>query len=113
MKAARLQWLGMLLSLVVYGVMAFVIVKVAPVPLALSLRQPPVIALYAAGVVLYFAAFLATRRSPPAVRLMMLEAVAIVGFVAAFLVRDGRIYLAPGVLALIGMIRSFPPREAR
>lgn len=113
MNPQRVQWLGSVMSVVIYGVMAFIVVKVAPVPLSVSLQQPLVATFYGVAVAAYVAAFLATRRAAPAVRLLMLDAVAILGLVAAYLVHDARIYLAPALLALIGMFRSFPKNEAR
>lgn len=127
----QILWLAMTSAVVFYGVIAWMVA--GPQAPRLRWNEMPVLALLGAGVAVLVAAFIVpnllarasadessgTRVAPannvPArvqkaliVRFAMLEAGAILGLAAAFVAQSVQLYLPLGVLAILGMLLSFP-----
>lgn len=111
-------WLALLFSTIIYLGLA---VYTAPATgdFEQSARHPYVPVLYGMALLTFLVAwFVIPRavRSDPRVRMIMamamFEASSIFGLVAAFLVKDWRLFLAPWVLTLFGFIREYPRDEA-
>jgi hypothetical protein len=111
-------YFALLGSIGIYGVLAFVLTSGGS---GLSfdelLKQPIVIPLYVVAVAEYPAAFaisrLLKRKGRPArvyfiVRWALLEAIAILGIMAALLTHDVRAFLPLLALSLLGFARSAP-----
>jgi F0F1-type ATP synthase membrane subunit c/vacuolar-type H+-ATPase subunit K len=118
MQQTRIIWLAMLMSFGFYFIIAFVAVPVAETD---PFQNDSLVAvLYILAAVTFVAAFLVSsmimRRDPSPertrlgyiVRWAMIEATAIYGLIAAFLRQDRRLFLPLGILAVIGMLISYP-----
>lgn len=131
----RIIWGSLLMSIAIYGVVAAVVAKTMTATVAGGAANPIVLVL---GVVALMMALMAIfvpraamRRSeergsiappdpsaPPSVppnvftaliiRWAMLEAVAILGLVAALITADPRAFIPLGVVAIAGMLLSYP-----
>lgn len=114
----RTIYFAIILSTVIYAVIAWAATnqRLGAQSLTAELQTPLTMAIYALALGMYIAAFLVSARMPQIrvrwiVRWALLEAVAVLGILAAMLHGDWRLYLPPWVLALIGFSRSFPHRN--
>jgi hypothetical protein len=140
-RTVRVIWFVLLMSIVIYGVIAWMVVGSVPEgPFAEAIADPLVIGFYAGGVGAFVMAFIMSsavhRRTamrgaprPPAspagemltvpprtrvalvVRWSLIEACAVFGLVAAFLESDPRLFLPLGALAIAGMLLNYPTDE--
>lgn len=128
MSTRRFLWFAIVFSTLVYGILAYASQRNFTLqPVSAALRRPIVLAIYLIALAVYAAAFLApaaiarhgaaggTPRSAAsaslaatAVRFALLEAVAILGLAAAFVIHDWRLYLPAWALSLAGFARSSP-----
>lgn len=119
-------WGGITASVVIYGVIAFLVVPPRPeVDPASWTADPLVIALHLAGLGGLAGSFivppaLARRRTAQPdvaqrqgwiLRWALLESVGVFGLVAALLLRDARAFLLLGALSLVGLLTAFPRAE--
>ena len=111
MMQQRLIWFALVFSTFLYGVLAYATERNYRLqPIELMLRRPFVIAAYVIGIALFFLALRMSQRF--VAQLALLDAVAIMGLLAAMLLRDWRIYLPAWGLALIGFVRVYPGEDA-
>jgi hypothetical protein len=135
---ARIIWLAIAMSVVIYGIVAFVATpRSEPRAFAELFRQPLVLILHAAGFAMFVTAFVlpsvllslarTKAKSTPQptteiritsetmraliIRFALLEAPAILGLVAAFLSIDWRLVLPLGLLSLAGLLVSYPGED--
>ena len=114
-------WIALLMSVVIYGVVAFAVVPAGDGSIvARILGDPILIALHVIGfmMVTMSAVMFATlsRRAGPKqtafiIRWAMTESAAVLGLIAAFFGNDARLFFPLGVLAVAGMLIAFPTRE--
>jgi hypothetical protein len=136
-RVARLLWVSMLLCVLIYGVIAAMVVGEtdSPVPSANDFfRDPAVLVLTMVAVAAFLFALLVpkflfrsagTGLAAPAspstnltlsqrllglfiVQWAMMESIAIFGLLAAFLFLDLRLFVAFGVVSVIGFALTFP-----
>jgi hypothetical protein len=139
-RTIRIIWGGLLFTIVIYGLLAYMAVRnPAPGPFESAFSNPIVLVLQIIGVGMFFLAFVmssvflrrrpAGPRAPAApvtsgvvsvtprmrlaliVRWAMIESTAIFGLLAAFLSQDPRVFLPLGGLAIGGMLMSYPSDE--
>ena len=120
MTRQRMIWFGIVMSSVIYFVLALQLAPDASGDFEASANKSPVPILYGLALVIFIVAwFVAPRfvRSSADTKMIvcmaLFEASVIFGLVAAFLVRDWRLYLAPWALAIVGFIREFPRAPSR
>ena len=120
MSRQRIIWFGIVMSTVIYLVLAVQMAPESGGDFDASASRSPAPILYALALGIFIVAwFVAPRfvRSGADVKMIvclaLFEACAIFGLLAAFLVRDWRLYLAPWALALIGFMREFPRESSR
>jgi hypothetical protein len=111
-------YLALLISVVIYGVLAFVMTRGGTeLTFAELLKQPLVMPLYIAGGVSFLAAFFISnmleQRGRPAqvvyiTRWALLESIVIYGLLTAFFYHDVRLIIVPIALALLGFVMSYP-----
>lgn len=107
MMQQRLLWFALVFTTILYGIFAYATERNYRLqPIELMLRRPFVIAAYVIGIALFFLSLRMAQRF--VAQLALLDAVAIMGLVAAILMRDWRIYLPAWGLALIGFVRVYP-----
>ena len=116
----RVIWMALTMSVVLYGVVAYVI---APpddtVPFDAAFRDVRTLALSASGVMFFLISLVISRvftaqsagRAPFVMRWMLTEMTAVCGFIAAVLGQDFRLFLPLGGLALAGMLLTYPSSE--
>jgi hypothetical protein len=103
----RLLWFALVFTTFLYGVLAYATSRNFRLqPIELMLRRPFMIAAYVIGVALFFLALRMTRHF--IAQLALFDAVAIMGLLAAMILRDWRIYLPAWGLALVGFVRVYP-----
>ena len=119
MNKQRIIWLAIASSTILYAVAAYLVVGESETSLGNLLKQPIVIASYAAGVMMLFAAPVIAgsvgrknRDAGLVVMLALYESIAIFGLLAAFLVHDWRVYPPAWAIAAIGFLRSYPSNES-
>ena len=135
---ARIIWLAIAMSVVIYGIVAFFATpRNEPRTFGELFRDPLVLILHAAGFAMFVTAFVLpsvllnvarakgnskpqptreVRITPEAmktlvIRFALLEAPAILGLVAAFLSIDWRLVLPLGILSLAGLLVSYPGED--
>jgi hypothetical protein len=115
MSQRKIIWTALVMSTFVYGAITYVMSSdwPRPGPLAAAIQQQMVLGLYAAAVAVFFAALIVPGRIPHhrqrfILRLALFESCAIFGLLAAFLTRDGRLFIAPWALSLVGFFSSSP-----
>ena len=121
MQQIRIIWFALLTSIVVYFVVAFVAIP-TPVdePFQAGFSDMVTVVLYFVAAVTFALAFvipsMIARREPSPertrlafiLRWAMIEATAIYGLIAAFLRQNPRLFIPLGVLAVAGMLISYP-----
>ena len=117
-RVLRIVWAAIVISTILYAAIAYFTLH-GYGRLDLKIKQPIVLGLYGAAIVMYFAAFLVSANVAPTnarqafiVRLALLESVCVFGLVAAFLQHDWRLFLPTWVLSMFGFARSWPADEA-
>lgn len=135
-RVMRTIWFALLLSLVFYGLIAYVMIGPgAEQSFDAAFADPIVLGLHAAGLAAFASAFLVSSRllrggsrpaaypSPAAVlitprmrlslivRWSMIESAAIFGLLTALLRNDVRLFIPLGALAFAGMLSSYPGDE--
>ncbi len=114
MDTRRILWLAIVMSTVIYAVVAFVIAGAPERSFEENVKLPMTLGLYGVAFSMFVAglAFSSISKAPPQttmiVTLAMFESCAIFGLVAAFLVSDWRLYIPAWIVALIGFVRQFP-----
>jgi thiamine transporter ThiT len=110
MMQQRLLWFALVFTTFLYGILAYATERNYRLqPIELMLRRPFVIAAYVIALALFF---LALRIAPRFIaQLALLDAVAVMGLLAAMLLRDWRIYLPVWGLALVGFVRVYPSED--
>jgi hypothetical protein len=112
----RILWLALTTSIVLYGVIAYVVVPMGAQPFDDAMSNPMILALHIAGLGMFVMSFVASsvllknsnRRVASIIRWAMIEAAAVFGLVAAFLSQDLRLFLPLGALAIAGMFMAYP-----
>ncbi|HEY0592330.1 MAG TPA: hypothetical protein VGF40_11225 [Thermoanaerobaculia bacterium] len=131
----RIIWGSLLMSIAIYGVVAAVVAKTMTATVAGGAANPIVLVLGVAALVMAVMAIFVPRAAmrrggerapiappdpsaPPSVppnvftaliiRWAMLEAVAILGLVAALIIADPRAFIPLGAVAIAGMLLSYP-----
>ncbi|HUR83351.1 MAG TPA: hypothetical protein VM733_21510 [Thermoanaerobaculia bacterium] len=120
MAQQRIIWFAIVMSTLIYLFLLYMLMPGFPPDFDASVRTPPVPILYGVALFLFLFTWFGLRRILPGrdsrqlliVHMAMFEAVAIMGLLSAFLVRDLRLFLGPWALALIGFIREFPRETA-
>lgn len=117
MREQRVIWAAIVMSTVIYFVIAYTQAPNPPRPFEESVRAPITLAMYGAA----FAAFVAglvlpsflqsPSRTKMVITMSVFEACAIFGLLAAFLQQDWHVYVPAWILALAGFIRAFPKDE--
>jgi hypothetical protein len=130
--ATRMIWGSLLVSVVIYTVLAFVVVTPSEATVEDVIRRPVVLVLYGLAGAAFLASFLiprmllGRREHPPAyavapdtgaspkvmealiVRWALAESAAIFGLVAAFGQQVPSLVIPPAVLSFLGMIVAYP-----
>ena len=112
----KLIWLALLMSIVLYGVIAFVIVPVGEQSFDAAFADPVILVLHLAGLGMLAMSFAAASvfrkrsnlRTASIIRWAMIESAAVFGLLAAFLGQDVRVFLPLGALAVAGMVLAYP-----
>ena|ERR1043166_3750594 len=106
----QIIYVALLMSTLIYGAVAWVTTRaIAPgKSLGDELHNPLTIAMYSAAAGTFLAAMIVRSRKALLVRWTMLDASCVFGVVAAFVLGDWRLYIAPWALALAGFIILFP-----
>jgi len=121
MAQQRVVWFAIVMSTVIYMVLAYMLAPETRGAFEESAANWPVPIFYGAALVVFLFAWFAGRalvrgrdaKTQMVVLLAIFEACAVMGFVGAFIARDWRIYLAPWLLALIGFVREMPRESSR
>lgn len=120
MTRQRMIWFAIVMSTVIYLVVAMQIAPEAGGDFDASAGASPVPMLYGVALLVFLGAWFAAPRVVHGsadvkmiVCLALFEACAIFGLVAAILVGDWRLYLAPWALAILGFMREFPRGSSR
>lgn len=106
----QIIYVALLMSTLIYGVVVWATTRAVAPGKSLSdeLHQPITIAMYSAAAGTFLAAMIVRSRKVLMVRWTMLDAGCIFGVIAAFVLGDWRLYIAPWTLALIGFISLYP-----
>lgn len=115
MPNPKIFWFAIAFSTVIYAVIAYVMAPVPPRPFAESVRATLTLAMYAAAFATFIAAMAIPSRLPRSqplqkmiVALALFEACALLGLVAAFMLKDWRLYVPAWIAAVIGFVREYP-----
>jgi hypothetical protein len=114
MDTRRILWFAIVMSTVIYAVIAFTIAGSPQRSFEENVKQPMTLGLYAAAFSMFVAGlvFSSVSKAPPQtamiITLAIFESCAIFGLLAAFLSSDWRLYIPAWIVALIGFIRQFP-----
>ena len=118
MTQQRIIWFALVVSTVMYAVIAYTLAPVPPRPFEESVRSTFTLAMYAAAFIEFIAALLLPGRLPQLdsrqkmiVSMAMFESCAVFGLVAAFVQHDWRVYVPAWIAALIGFVREYPRDE--
>lgn len=115
MQQHKVVWFAIFFSTILYAAIAYTTTGRPAGSFEESLRDPIVLALYAAALGGFVVATIVPARVPERSRtivaLALFESCAVFGLVAAFIGNDYRLYFAPWALALIGFLRSWPGGE--
>lgn len=117
-RLARMIYVAMLVSLFVYAIIGWLILRTQTplMPLMQAAQSPLALGLYGLGVVTFLLAAPVSARIARASRprvgfivgLALLESIAIEGLALGFIQRDWRLMAPLWVLALIGFAQSYP-----
>lgn len=120
MTRQRIIWFGIVMSTLVYLLLAAQLAPESGGDFDASASTSPVPILYGMALLVFLAGWFVAPRiargsadTTMIVCLSFFEACAIFGLIAAILVKDWRLYLAPWVLAIIGFLREFPRGSSR
>ena len=112
-------WFGIVMSTVIYLVLAFQFSSAERRDFEQVVQQQLVTVLYGLALVSFIGAWFVVPRvvkSNPQTRMIcalaVFESCAIFGLIGAFMTQDWRVYIAPWVLALIGFMRELPRAAA-
>lgn len=115
---ARVIYVGMLVSLFIYAIIGWLILRTPPpvVPLLDAMRNPLALGLYATGLATFLLAGLMSAKVARASRprigfivgLALLESIAVEGLVLGFIQHDWRLMAPLWLLSLIGFAQSYP-----
>lgn len=118
----RVIWIALTISIVLYGVIAFIAVLPSEPaqPFDAFFSNPIILGAHVMGLTMLIMSFVIppvlSRRGPKpqsfVIRWAMIESAAIFGLVAAFIGEDPRLFLPLGALAIAAILLAFPPREA-
>ncbi len=115
MPNPKIFWFAIAFSTVIYAVVAYVMAPVPPRPFAESVRATLTLAMYGAAFATFLAAMVIPGRLPQSqplqkmiVALALFEACAIFGLLAAFMLKDWRLYIPAWIVAVIGFVREYP-----
>ena len=110
MMQQRLLWFALVFTTFLYGILAYATERNFRLqPIELMLRRPFVIVAYVIGVALFILAMRMTQRF--IAQLALFDVVAIMGLLAAIVLRDWRLYLPAWGLALVGFMRVYPSED--
>ncbi|HJQ36534.1 MAG TPA: hypothetical protein VKB93_05305 [Thermoanaerobaculia bacterium] len=108
-------WFAIVMSTFVYAIVVYSLSRSwpRPGPFGTAVQQQIVLGLYAAVVAVFFAALILPSRIEHhrqrfIVRISLFESCAILGLLVAFLTHDWRLFIAPFVLSLMGLMTSYP-----
>src|SRR5213075_436563 len=103
-------YFAILMSTLMYAIVAWATTKsITPAhSVADELRNPMTIALYSVAAGSFVAAMIIRSRRLLIARWVMLEAACICGLIAALLLGDWRLYLAPWAVAVAGFVSLYP-----
>ena len=116
----RIIWMALTMSIVLYGVAAYVVVPPDDTaPFDAAYRDARILALTVAGVMFFLMSLVmplvlksrTAGRLPFLMRWMLTEMTAVCGLLAAVLGQDFRLFLPLGGLALAGMLLTYPSSE--
>jgi len=118
MNQQKIIWFAIVFSTVIYFGVAYTMAPVPALPFEESVRGTFPLVLYTVAFVIFVAALVIPglqqslpRRQKIIMAMAMFEACAIMGFMAAILQKDWRLFMPPWIAALIGFIREFPRDE--
>ena len=117
MDTRRILWFAITMSTVVYAGVLFAIAGTPQRAFDESVKQPLTLAMYGAVLAMFVAglAFTAVSKAPARttmiVALGIFESCALLGFVAAILGSDWRLYIPAWIVALAGFVRQFPGED--
>lgn len=123
-RTARIIWVALLVSVAIYGLVAWMAGRKDAVPATLDQRlaDPVILVLIVMSVVMFAMAFLMGRvllarpEHPPVmsvwiIQWSLLESASIFGLIATLLTGDLRLFLGPAVLAAAGFLMILPSEE--
>lgn len=113
LQGKRIVWGVIVFGTVLYLVIALFVARDTEGSLGEKIQSPLVMGLYLAAAASFLAANMVPRTLAAwfVVSLALLETVAILGLVAALVLSDWRLILAPWLLSMAGFIRLWPARE--
>jgi F0F1-type ATP synthase membrane subunit c/vacuolar-type H+-ATPase subunit K len=112
-----LIWFALMMSIVLYGVIALVMTPVGGQPFDAPFSHPIILMLHIAGIGMFVMSFVLSSilmkrsndvRTPMIIRWAMIESAAVLGLMAAFIGNDLRLFLPLGALAIAGMLLAYP-----
>ncbi len=106
----QINYVAILMSTLIYAVVAWATTHLVTPGKSLGdeLRDPVTIGLYGAAAGTLLASMIIRSRKMLNVRWVLLDAGCICGLIAGIMHGDWRLYVAPWVLALVGLIRLYP-----
>ena len=106
----QIIYFAILMSTLIYAIVAWATTKAVTPAHSLTdeLQLPATIALYSIAAGSFLAAMIIRARRLLIARWAMLEAACVCGLIAALLLGDWRLYVAPWVLALAGFVTLYP-----
>lgn len=116
MQQSKIIWFAIVFSTVIY---LAILIAVPPPQGSFddAVKKPLTLILYVVALSMFIAALVVPNvlgrqgQQKMILALGLFEACAIQGLLAAFIAQDWRLYIAPWIVALIGMIREFPSAE--
>lgn len=132
-RLMRMIWVAMVISVLLYGFIAWTLTRGGDLrpPVEETIQLPTVQVLYGLAVMMFILSSVLPRivlrgrgdelhhekphtsvpneiRLALILRFAMLESVAIFGLVCAFMFSDGRLFIPPAMLSLVGFLMAFP-----
>lgn len=113
----KIIWFALTMSIVLYGVIAFMIVPRSDQSFDALFANPIILVLHLAGLAMFAISFVVPAnmlkrsnnvRMAMIMRWAMIESSAVFGLLAAFIGQDVRLFLPLGALAIAGMLLAFP-----
>lgn len=118
MRQDKLIWFAMVFSTVIYAAIIYTLYPSPAGAFEDAVKEQKTLILYGLAVVEFIFAMvmpslMANRpaRLRMTVALALFESCAIFGLLAAFLARDWRLFVAPWIIALLGMWRVYPSND--